>query len=80
MRMFAGEHSIDQVSSNEAMLRDTVDRQTGSYLGQTPKSADNEETKGDVGILQKRKQPEVAREMMAAKPLVRSKIIQHSQR
>ena len=51
MRMFAGEHSIDQVSSNEAVLRDTVDRHTGSYKAKTTKSANNEETKGEVGIL-----------------------------
>ena len=31
MRIFAREHSIDQVSSNEAVLRDTVDRHTGFY-------------------------------------------------
>ena len=51
MRMFAGEHSIDQVSSNEAVLRDTVDRHTGSYKAKTTKSANNEETKGEAGIL-----------------------------
>ena len=78
MRLFSGSMTFDEVNSEEAVIRGYVDTGTGSINVKDLKCRDKEETKKEVGIPRKRKQPEVAREMMAAKPLVSSKIIQHS--